>query len=63
MKYLNLNHSAISQAGSITISKYLNEFKIDLISFKATKNRIEIEIDKLADSLVKMKNLKEVILF
>lgn len=42
IKYLYLNHVALSQAGTVTVSDYILNSKLNLLSFQATKNRIEI---------------------
>lgn len=49
MKYLNLNHVALSQAGTVTITEYILNGKLNLKSFQAVKNRIEIEAKKLSE--------------
>lgn len=49
MKYLNLNHVALSQAGTVTITDYILNGKLNLKSFQAVKNRIEIEAKKLSE--------------
>lgn len=63
MKYLYLNHVALSQPGTVSICEAVKEAELDLISFQAIKNRIEIQAVKVAEMLEKMPNLEELIVF
>ena len=49
LKYLYLNHVALSQAGTVTVTDYILNSKVNLLSFQATKNRIEIEAEKMSE--------------
>lgn len=63
MKYLYLNHVALSQPGTVSICKAVIEGKLDLISFQAIKNRIEIQATWVADMVAGLPNLEELIIF
>lgn len=63
LKYLYLNHVALSQAGTISICDAIKEGELDLISFQAIKNRIEIQAVRIAEVVAKMPSLEDLILY
>jgi len=63
LKYLYLNHVALSQAGTVSICDAIKEGELDLISFQAIKNRIEIQAVRVAEVVAKMPSLEELVLY
>lgn len=63
LKYLYLNHVALSQAGTVSICDAITEGGLDLISLQAIKNRIEIQAVKVAEVVANMPSLEELILY
>ena len=63
LQYLYLNHVALSQAGTVSICDAIKEGELDLISFQAIKNRIEIQAVKVAEVVARMPSLEELILY
>jgi Ran GTPase-activating protein (RanGAP) involved in mRNA processing and transport len=64
LKYLYLNHVALSEAGSITIAKAIQDGKLALKSLQVIKNRIENAAPHMAKAILGMhETLEELIIY
>ena len=63
LKYVILNHVALSEAGTVTISKAIQEGGLQLKCLRVVKNRIENEAGCLAQAIENMIELEELIIF
>lgn len=63
LKYMYLNHVAMSQEGTVSICEAMKEGQLNLVSFQAIKNLIETQAVKLAEVLGNMSNLEELVLY
>ena len=64
MKYLYLNHVALSEAGAVTIAKAIQDGKLRLKSLQVIKNRMENAAPKFAEAIESVSDsLEELIIF
>lgn len=64
MKYLYLNHVALSEAGAVTIAKAIQDGKLRLKSLQVIKNRMENAAPKFAEAIQSVsESLEELIIF
>lgn len=63
LKFLILNHVALSEAGTATISQAIEEGHLSLVVLRVIKNRIEKMAPRFAKMLERMTDLEELIIY
>ena len=63
LEHLILDHVALSEAGTVTIAKSINEGNLSLRTLRVIKNRIENQAPFLGLALERQTNLEELIIF